>query len=95
MGRKNNRDRQEAQRRVREQRAERAFLFDKDLARCLGEADRERWETAISFHGGDVAAAAKDCGLGDLPRSARVLWGRSAEEALGIYRRWQKKRGKA
>jgi hypothetical protein len=31
------------QRDLRQRRDERAFLFDKDLSRCLGEVDREEW----------------------------------------------------
>jgi hypothetical protein len=28
----------------------------------------------------------------DIPPGVKALWGRSAEEARGAYRRWQKKR---
>jgi hypothetical protein len=77
---------------LRRRHNERAFLFDKDLSSCLGDIDRDEWEFAISISGGDVAAAARECGISDLPRGAKALWGRSAEEALGTYRRWQKKR---
>lgn len=80
------------QRALRRRRNERAFLFDKNFSRCLGNVDRDEWEPAISICGGDVAAAALLCGIPDLPRGAKVLWGQSAEESLGIYRRWQKKR---
>lgn len=79
---------------LRERRNERAFLFDPQLTRCLGTAEREPWEEAISFSGGNVAEAAEECGLKDIPKNAKVLWGRSAEEALGTYRRWQKQKKK-
>ena len=82
----------EQQRHLRERRGERAFVFDKDLCRCLGEFDREDWEFAISVSGGDVAAAAAQCGAAGVPRGAKALWGRSVEEALGTYRRWQKRK---
>ena len=82
-------DRSRRQQELRRRRGERAFIFDRDVSRCLGEADREEWEVAISECGGDVAAAASECGLGEIPRGAKALWGRSAEEALTIYRRWQ------
>ena len=89
---KQNRSRQ--QRKLRERRGERAFLFDKDLSQCLSDVDRDVWEFAISAHGGDVLAAGEECGIPNLPRGAKALWGRSAEEALGTYRRWLKKRSK-
>jgi hypothetical protein len=73
---------------------ERAFIFDKDVTRCLGDVDREKWEFAISISGGDVAAAGREFGISSLPRGAKALWGRTAEEALGTYRRWQTKRRK-
>jgi hypothetical protein len=92
--RKRKRNRSRDQRKLRRRRDERAFLFDKDLSLCLGDIDRDEWESAISICGGDVAAAALECGISDLPRGAKAIWGRSAEEALAIYRRWQKKRGK-
>jgi hypothetical protein len=91
---KHRRDRSRRQRELRRRRGERAFLFDKALGRCLGEVGRDEWEFAISITGGDVAAAARACGLADIPGSAKALWGRSAEEALGIYRRWLKRRRK-
>jgi hypothetical protein len=80
------------QKRLRQRRNERAFIFDKDLERCLGAADREDWELAISLFGGNVADAATDCGLEGIPKNAKVLWGKSAEEALSTYRRWQRKK---
>jgi hypothetical protein len=80
------------QRELRERRDERAFLFDKDLSRCLGEVDRAKWEWALSSCRGDVARAAHQCGLDGVPRGAKALWGRSAEEARDTYQRWQKRR---
>lgn len=82
------------QRRLRRDRGERAFLFTHDLATCLAEVDRDEWQAALSMNGGNTAAAAAMCGVADVPGNARALWGRSAEEARGIYRRWQKSRGK-
>jgi hypothetical protein len=75
-------------------RGERAFLFTHDLATCLAELDRDQWQGALSMCGGDTAVAAVMCGISDVPRNARALWGRSAEEARSTYRRWQKSRGK-
>jgi hypothetical protein len=71
-----------------------AFLLDKDLSRCLAEVDREEWEWALSSCGGDVADAAHQCGLDDVPPGAKALWGRSAEQARDTYRRWQKRRAR-
>jgi hypothetical protein len=47
------------QKQLRKGRAEKAFLFDKDLSRCFGEVDREDWELSISANGGSVADAAE------------------------------------
>ena len=80
---KQNRSRE--QKDLRRRRNERAFLFDKDLTRCLGDVDRNDWEFAISISGGDVAVAGLECGISDLPRGVKALWGKSAEEALGTY----------
>ena len=80
------------QRQLRQRRGERAFLFDKDLSRCLGEVEREEWELVVSMHGGDVCNAARECGVDGVGPGAKALWGRSAEEALGTYRGWQKRR---
>ncbi len=79
------------QRQLRQRRGERAFLFDKDLSRCFGEVEREEWEIVVSLHGGDVCAAARECGVDGIGPGAKALWGRSAEDALGTYRRWQKR----
>jgi hypothetical protein len=89
VGRRSNHQRQ-----MRRDRGERAFLFTHDLATALAELDRDEWQTALSMKGGDTAAAAAMCGIADVPRNARALWGRSAEEARSTYRRWQKRRGK-
>lgn len=91
---KRKRNRSRDQKNLRRRRNERAFLFDKDLSRCLGDINRDEWEFAISISGGDVAAAARECGISNLPRGTKALWGRSAEEALETYRQWQKKRRK-
>ena len=72
--------------------SEAAFVFDKDITECLGRVDREDWEFAISATSGNIVQAAKLCGLSDIPKGAKALWGKSAEEARGIYRRWQKKK---
>jgi len=85
-------DRSEQQRQLRQRRAEHAFIFDKDVNRCLANVDREDWEDAISMAGGNVSDAAADCGVEGIPKSAKVLWGKSADEASSIYRRWQKRR---
>ena len=77
---------------LREKRGERAYLFDKDLARCIGEIKREDCEFAIRANGGNVAQAAEQCGIQQVPSSAKVLWGVSAQSALEIYRRRQKRR---
>jgi hypothetical protein len=76
---------------LRRRSHERAFIFDEKLARCLGTADLESWEFAISMSGGNVARAARQCGIDGVPDGAKALWGRSAEEALGTYRRWRNK----
>jgi hypothetical protein len=87
-------DRRRRQQELRRRRDERAFLFDVNLSRCVAEVDREDWERAIRTSGGGVSAAAAECGLPDVPPGAKILWGRSAEEAVAIYRRWQKQRSK-
>jgi len=81
------------QRDLRERRDEKAFVFDKDVTRCLGEFERDDWELAISARGGDVPGAAAECGAAGIPRGAKALWGRSAQEAAETYRRWQKRKG--
>ncbi len=89
---KHRQDRSRKQRDLRQRRGERAFLFEKDLDRCLGSVARDDWEFAVSMCGGDVVTAARPCGISELHRGAKALWGRSAEESLGTYRRWQKRR---
>jgi hypothetical protein len=91
---KNGPDRSRRQQELRRRRDERAFLFDVSLSRCVAEVGREDWERAIRASGGGVSAAAAECGVLGVPRGAKVLWGRSAEEAVAIYRRWQKQRRK-
>lgn len=85
-------DRSQQQKQLRQRRGERAFIFDKDVNRCLADADREDWEDAISMAGGTVSEAATYCGIKGVPKSAKVLWGKSAEEALSIYRHWQRRK---
>ena len=94
MGKDTSQNRSAGQRELRRRRGERAFLFDKGLSRCLAELEREEWEWALSSCGGDTVLAAHQCGLGGAPPGAKALWGRSAEEALDTYRRWQKRRGR-
>jgi hypothetical protein len=92
MRRKGNR--QERWRRqviLREKRGEKAYLFDKDLVGCIAEIERENWEFAIRANGGDVAHAAEECGIQQVPSSAKVLWGVSAQSALETYKRWQRR----
>lgn len=92
MGRRPNQTRAREQRELRRRRGERAFLFDKDVAHCLGEVAREDWEWAVSISGGNVATAARECGVYGIPPSAKALWGTSAQEAADLYRRWLKRR---
>ena len=92
LGKGGDQRRSAEQRELRERRGEQAFLFDKDLSRCVAEVDRDEWEWALSSCGGDVVRAASECGLDGVPPGARALWGRSADEARDTYRRWQKRR---
>lgn len=80
------------QRQLRERRGERAFIFDKDLSRCIGEVERQDWELVVSMCGGDVPRAAAECGVDGAGPGVKALWGRSCEEALSTYRHWQKGR---
>lgn len=84
----------QAQRRKRRQCNERAFLFTPE-GHLLGEVERMPWEVALADCGGDVVEAATACGLANIPKGAKALWGRSAETAWGTYRRWQKQRKRA
>ena len=68
---------------------ERAFLFAPDSEEVIADVDRPRWERAIAQAGGAVAVAAAACGIEGVPRGAKVLWGRSASEAMNTFRRWQ------
>ena len=77
---------------MRERRGERAFVFDKDLSRCLAEIGKDEWEFAIRKHQGNVARAAEECGIPQVPGGAKVLWGVSSSSALETYKRWQNKR---
>lgn len=95
MGKGPSQSRSAGQRELRRRRGERAFLFDKSLSRCLAEFERGQWERALSSCGGDTAHAARQCGLSGAPAGMKALWGRSAGEALGTYRRWQKRRGRS
>jgi hypothetical protein len=92
LGKGGNQRRSAEQRELRQRRGEQAFLFDKDLSRCVAEVDRDEWEWAMSSCGGDVVRAARECGLDGVPPGAKALWGRSADEARDAYRRWQKRR---
>jgi hypothetical protein len=92
LGKGESQRRSAEQRELRQRRDERAFLFDKDLSRCLDEVDRDEWEWALSSCGGDVVQAAHQCGLDGVPHGAKALWGRSAEEARDTYRLWQNRR---
>src|SRR5258707_12950873 len=93
MGKGGGQRRSAEQRELRRRRDERAFLFDKDLSRCLAEVEREEWEWALSSCGGDVARAAHQCGADGVPPGAKAPWGRLAGDARSTFRRWQKGRG--
>jgi hypothetical protein len=82
------------QRRKRRQKNERAFLFTVE-GHLLGDIERVPWEVALADAGGNVADAAMACGLADIPKGTKALWGRSAAEAWATYRRWQKQRQRA
>ena len=71
--------------RKRRQKNEQAFLFTAE-GHLLGEVERVPWEVALADCGGDVADAATACGLTDIPKGAKALWGRSAEAAWSTYR---------
>ena len=83
--------RTQEQRQKRRQRNERAFLFTPE-GRLLREVERLEWEIALVDDGGDVASAATACGLTDIPKGTKALWGQSAAEAWATYRHWQKQR---
>jgi hypothetical protein len=77
------------QKKLRRWQNEQAFIFDHNFQNCLAEVEREKWEMAISFAGGSIADVAMDCGLSGIPKGAKVLWGKSAQGALDVYRRWK------
>jgi len=76
------------QRRKRRQQHERAFLFTPE-GHLLGEVERVPWEVALTDGGGNGTDAAMACGLTDMPKGTKALWGQSAEAAWGTYRYWQ------
>jgi hypothetical protein len=71
--------REQKQRRIR--RGERVFLFDESVTDVLASPDSFVWELAIADHGGSVDAATEECGINDVPKNAKALWGKSADEA--------------
>ena len=73
LGKGGDQRRSAEQRELRQRKGERAFLFDKDLSRCLVEVDRDEWEWALSSCGGDVVRAARECGLDGVPPGAKAL----------------------
>ena len=73
------------QRQKRRQKHERAFLFTVE-GHLLGAVERVPWEVALADSGGNVADAAMACGLADMPKGTKALWGRSAAEAWATYR---------
>ena len=79
------------QKRRRKRRREQVFLFDSSVTRVLASPDAGLWEIAIADHGGRIDAAARELGLSDVPRNAKALWGRSAEEARSTYRTFRRK----
>jgi hypothetical protein len=95
VGKRARQSRSAEQRQLRRRRGERAFLFDTSVSHCVAEFEREEWESALSSCGGDAVRAARECGLVGVAPGTKALWGRSAEEALDTYRRWQKRRGRA
>jgi hypothetical protein len=82
------------QRRKRRQKHEHAFLFTAE-GHLLGEVERVAWEVALANCGGAITDAATACGLTDIRKGAKALWGRSAEAAWRTYRHWQKQRQRA
>lgn len=82
------------QKKIRKARNEHAFIFTNDLSECLAMVEREDWEDVISSAGGNPADAADLLNIREVPGDARVLWGRSKEEARAAYINWQKRRSK-
>ena len=94
MSKQRNSEKDRRQKKRRKARDEYAFIFTSDLRECLARVEREDWEDAVSFAGGNPADAADMLGIGGIPRNAKALWGKSEEEAKGTYRSWQKKKAK-
>jgi hypothetical protein len=88
------REKAQDQCRQRRQKNERAFLLTVE-GHLLGEVERVPWEVALADDGSNVADAAMACGLADMPKGTKALWGRSAAEAWATYRRWQTQRQRA
>ena len=86
-------DRREQKER-RRRRGEQVFLFDESVREPLATVDAFVWELAISDHGGRVDAAAEECGLKDIPKNAKALWGKSADEVRSTYRGYRRKQKK-
>ena len=84
-------DRREQKER-RRRRGEQVFLFDESVREPLATVDAFIWELAISDHGGRVDAAAEECGLKDVPKNAKALWGKSVDEARSTYRGFRRPR---
>lgn len=82
------------QKKIRKARNEHAFIFTNDLSECLAMVEREDWEDVVSFAGGSPADAADLLNIRGVPGDARVLWGRSEEEARAAYINWQKRRSR-
>lgn len=94
MSRHHNIEKSRRQKKMRKTRDEHAFIFTEDLSQCLAKVEREDWEDAISFAGGNPADAAEMLGIEGVPRNAKALWGRSEAEAKAIYVNWQRRRSK-
>ena len=86
-------DRREQKER-RRRGGEQVFLFDQSVTEPLATVDAFVWELAISDHGGRVDAAAAECRLKDVPKNAKALWGKSADEARSTYWGFRRKRKK-
>jgi hypothetical protein len=71
------------------------FLIETNLSRCVAEFERDEWESALASCGGDVVRAARECGVDGVVPGTKALWGRSADEAVDTYRRWQNRRGRS
>ena len=94
MSKHRNVEKSRRQKKRRKARDEYAFIFTSDLRECLAVVEREDWEEAITFAGGNPADSADMLGIRGIPRNAKALWGKSEEEAKGAYRSWQKKKAK-